>query len=74
MTFYGDTPTPAKFARRLSQDVRGALCTASMTSEGLAVHHELHGTLNPYGLVDARKPLLSAFGISVLRAIQGRSA
>ena len=74
MTFYGDTPTPAKFARRLSPEVRGALCTASKTSEGLAVHPALHETLNPHGLVDARKPLLSAFGNMVLRAIQGRSA
>ena len=74
MSLYGNTPNPAKFARYLPADVRGALCTAKATDDGMVVHEALHGTLEPYSLVDWRRPLLSAFGISVLRAIQGRSA
>lgn len=69
MTGPFSTPDPLKFGLDMPVTVRCALRTAWMTKDGWRIDLDMHADLKPYSLVDCQKPLLSAFGARVRRAI-----
>jgi hypothetical protein len=58
-------PDPAKLSRRLPRQAKIALRLAYRSHDGLRVDEWWQDETRPFGLIDARTPYLSAFGLKV---------